>query len=135
MGMLNSVEMRCPFLNPKLIQYFLSLKPSILYDQKLNKGKIPIRNLARNQIPKKIVEDLEKKGFVSDFDQELNSRKFYFNLKKTVNSKKSFTSKFLSKKTINLILEDHYLEKDDYTYLIWRIFALENWYKNFFKII
>ena len=39
MGMLNSVEMRCPFLNPKLIQYFLSLKPSLLYDQNLNKGK------------------------------------------------------------------------------------------------
>ena len=61
MGMLNSVEMRCPFLNPKLIQYFLSLKPSLLYDQNLNKGKIPIRNLAKNQIPKKIVEDLEKR--------------------------------------------------------------------------
>ncbi len=62
-GMINSVEMRSPFIRPKLMQYFLSLKSTVFFNEKHNEGKLPIRNLSKNQIPQNIIKNIEKKRF------------------------------------------------------------------------
>ena len=132
-GMLNSIEMRCPFLKPKLMSAFLSLKKSYLFNMNLKKGKLILRNLSKNQIPKNLIEDNDKKGFVSDFENELNTKEFHLKIYKLVNFKNSFTNDYLSSKEVNKVIEKHYSKSEDFSYLIWRIFALEIWYKNFFK--
>ncbi len=132
-GMLNSIEMRCPFLKPKLMSAFLSLKKSSLFNMNLKKGKLILRNLSKNQIPKNLIEDKDKKGFVSDFENELNTKKFYLKIYKLVNLQNSFTNNYLSLKEVNKVIEKHYSKSEDFSYLIWRIFALEIWYKNFYK--
>lgn len=131
-GMLNSIEMRCPFLKPKLMNVFLSLKQSLLFNMKLKKGKLILRSLSKNQIPQNLINDKEKKGFVSDFENELNTKKFNLQINNLVNFKNSFTKNYLSIKVVNKIIEKHYNKSEDFSYLIWRIFALEIWYKNFF---
>ena len=99
----------------------------------LKKGKLILRNLSKNQIPKNLIEDKDKKGFVSDFENELNTKKFYLKIYKLVNFKNSFTNNYLSLKEVNKVIEKHYSKSEDFSYLIWRIFALEIWYKNFYK--
>lgn len=134
-GFLNSIELRCPFLYPKLVETFINLPFSSLYNKKNKKGKMIIRKLSKGFIPNEVSNYEKKLPFPTNFSYEIDSVGFKKILYNLINSRKSFTRNYLSFSVISKIFEKHYSKKENYSYLIWRIFSLEIWYKNFFKII
>ena len=121
--MMNSLELRLPFLNDKVVDFGNSLK----LEEKIQnrKGKLILRNLLSNYIPKTLF-DRDKTGFHvplgSWFKNELKGL-----VEKTIYNKKIKNINFLDHNLIDKIWKDHLSGKSNNQNKIWTILVLEMW--------
>ena len=128
-SMANSLEIRSPFVDHKLIEYILSVK-SKGYTETINKKK-PLKKFLSDNFDKKFLSR-QKMGFAVPLESWIKGslRDEIFN---TLNNKHSFVNQELNYKTHNLFDK---LEKGQKSYKnrIWKLYVLEKniqKYKNF----
>ena len=118
-SMLNSLEVRSPFLDKSIMEFSSSLKKEF----KINGStKYILRALSKNKLPKKII-NRKKHGFAIPLATMLRT-----NLKEkvytTLMSRNAKIHAFTSKKTLQDILEKHY-DGHDNRKIIWSLYILE----------
>ncbi|MCL2865722.1 MAG: asparagine synthase (glutamine-hydrolyzing) [Lachnospiraceae bacterium] len=132
MGMANSLEVRVPFLDKKVLDLALTLP--LAYKVQPPRTKVALRAAANRMIPEKTAQK-KKLGFPIPTRVWLREDKYY----KMV--KESFTSdsaqKFFHSEKLVQLLEDHKTgkhknEKTDNSRKIWTIYIFLVWYERFF---
>lgn len=129
MGMANSLEVRVPLLDHKLIEFALAM-PS---RYKLNnlKTKYLLKKVMNNRLPKKIIYG-KKKGFsiplarwlVEDFSGLVSKY-----LSKEIVKKRGY----FNHEYITCLYNEHLSSKRDNSKLIWALLCFEIWYNKYFK--
>ncbi|MFH1282769.1 MAG: asparagine synthase (glutamine-hydrolyzing) [bacterium] len=127
MSMANSLEIRSPFYDHRIIKFSQNL-PDSLKVHNLN-TKYILKKLMKNKLPKRIFR-VPKRGFTVPLAQWLTTR-----LKNTcldllsasnVNSTKLFNHKYIEK-----LISDHFSRKKDNNRKIWTLMSFMQWYKNY----
>lgn len=130
-GMKNSVEIRTPYLAPDLITYVNSLPMDEKYNKHTNTTKFILKKIFNKKIENKIVHQ-EKTGFPSDMLSWISENRMKTNIIELLTNNNSFSQNYLNGKSIKSILSSHYDGKYNYSTLVWMLYALEIWHKQFF---
>ena len=137
-GMANSIEIRVPFLSPKLIEVINNYPINEKFNKKEKITKYILKKALNSILDKKLLKG-KKKGFVSDFYSYLFDKRIKDCLLKLINKKNSFANLYLNIKEVKNIIDMHFSKRKDFHVLIWRFFSLEIWYnqinQKFFKRI
>jgi asparagine synthase (glutamine-hydrolysing) len=122
-----SVEVRSPFLDYRIVEFARKLPVEYKYDRG-NKKKI-IKDILSEYIPQEVF-DQPKKGFAVPISYWLKNE-----LKNDVIEK--LNDDFLNKipnldvEKFKLKMKLFYDDKYDYSYIVWRLYVLALWYKEF----
>lgn len=127
MGMANSLEVRVPFLDKKVME----LAETLPLEYKVNapKTKIALRAAADRVIQKKTAEK-KKLGFPIPIRVWLREDKYYNRVKEMFHSKEA--EKFFHVDYLNRLLEEHKAQKHDNSRKIWTVYIFLIWYERFF---
>lgn len=126
-SMAYSVEVRSPFLDYRIVEYARTLPVNFRYDNGLKK-KI-IRDILSEYIPEKIYNQ-PKRGFAVPISDWLKNE-----LKQDVLEK--LNDDFLQKvpnldvEKFQFKMKQYFDGKYNYSYLVWRLYVLSLWYKEF----
>lgn len=121
-SMQNSIEMRSPFIDYRLMEFAFSIPVKHKLDNAVTK-KI-LRELFKDKIPGSIINNPKKIGFVTPFDNWMDNGKIKSLTDDLINSE-SFNNKsiFNSKK-----IKDIFNNKNKFTqFPYWRVINLELW--------
>lgn len=127
MGMANSLEVRVPFLDKKVME--LSEKLPLKYKVNAPKTKIALRAAADRVIRSKTAEK-KKLGFPIPIRVWLREEQYYNRVKTMFNTKEA--AQFFDLKYLNQLLEEHKCEKHDNSRKIWTVYIFLIWYDRFF---
>lgn len=127
MGMANSLEVRVPFLDKKVMELAETLPVS--YRVKAPKTKIALRAAADRVIPRKTAEK-KKLGFPIPIRVWLREEKYYARVKEAFQSKEA--GLFFNQKYLNRLLDEHKNGKYDNSRKIWTVYIFLIWYDRFF---
>jgi len=132
LSMLNSIEVRYPFLDNNLIELFISLND----EKKIYRGwtKYIFRKTFEKLLPKEITWRKDKNGFSTDFEEKINNQyyyeyliKYYFNDNAVI-----FNEKIINKEYFLNIFKKFY--KSNHKRLsskkIFSIISLEEWLRS-----
>ena len=132
LSMLNSVEVRYPFLDNNLIELFISLPT----EKKLHKGwtKYIFRKTFEKFLPKNITWRKDKNGFSTDFDEKIKNQ-YYFNylIENYFNDNAIiFKEKIIKKESFHHDFKNFYKlnNKRLSTKKIFSLISLEEWLQN-----
>lgn len=125
MSMANSLEVRVPYLDRKVIEYASKL-PSI-YKIVGNETKYAFRKVAKEELADKVA-DKKKLGFPVPIREWLKEDDVYQEVKNMFLESEYF---FKPKKIIKL-LDDHKAGKRDNSRKIWTIYTFLVWYQEYF---
>lgn len=127
MGMANSLEVRVPFLDKKVME----LAETLPLEYKVNapKTKIALRAAADRVIQKKTA-DKKKLGFPIPIRVWLREEQYYNRVKEMFNSKEA--AQFFDLVYLNRLLEEHKAKKHDNSRKIWTVYIFLIWYERFF---
>lgn len=126
-SMINSLEMRVPYLDHKLVEFMFSLPPAL----RLNnfKSKYILKNTARNILPKNII-NRRKKGFGIPLafwiNDKLKSLILDVLAKDKIKKEGLFNYRF-----IEVLLKRHFSNKEDNHKRIWTLFMFELWLEEY----
>ena len=133
--MASSIEARVPFLDHKVVEFAYNLPSEYklkgnTYNFSSSNEKYILRKVAERYLPQEAVWR-KKRGFMLPMGQVLDSD--ISKVKDYMFSKDSISSKLLSKKQVeNLFIESPIgIMKMQKEYLIWRLFLLEVWKKEY----
>lgn len=121
-SMTHALELRCPFLSPKVVELALNLPSNYKIDSSRNKP-ILIDSMS-DSIPD-FISKQPKRAFNPPIQELI--RKNYKILHEYLLSKNSLTSTLVSKQFINEELEKFRLGKKDNSTLLWGLASLECW--------
>lgn len=127
MSMANSLELRVPFLDKKMLE--LSTRIPTRYRASDETTKIALRKAALSQLPEKTANK-KKLGFPVPLNDWLRQDKYYNKVKKAFlsdSSKKFFVTDELMK-----LLDDHKEGKAHNMQKIWSFYTFIVWYDKFF---
>ena len=127
MGMANSLEVRVPFLDKKVMELAQTLP--LEYKVDAPKTKIALRAAADRVIQKKTAEK-KKLGFPIPIRVWLREEKYYNRVKEMFNTKEA--AEFFNLNYLNRLLEEHKAEKHDNSRKIWTVYIFLIWYDRFF---
>ena len=127
MGMANSLEVRVPFLDKKVME--LAEKLPLEYKVNAPKTKIALRAAADRVIQKKTA-DKKKLGFPIPIRVWLREEPYYNRVKEMFNSKEA--AEFFDLVYLNHLLEEHKTKKQDNSRKIWTVYIFLIWYDRFF---
>ncbi|MAJ24463.1 MAG: asparagine synthase (glutamine-hydrolyzing), partial [Rickettsiales bacterium] len=130
-GMKNSIEIRTPYLAPELVAYVNSIPIAEKYNKHTNTTKFILKKIFKNKIDDKIVHQ-EKTGFPSDMLSWISENRMKTNIIELLTSNNSFSQNYLNGKSIKSILSSHYEGQHNFSTLVWMLYALEIWHKQFF---
>lgn len=127
MGMANSLEVRVPFLDKKVME----LAETLPLEYKVNapKTKIALRAAADRVIRSKTAEK-KKLGFPIPIRVWLREEKYYSRVKAMFQTKEA--QQFFDLKYLNRLLEEHKAGKYDNSRKIWTVYIFLIWYDRFF---
>lgn len=128
MGMANSVEVRVPFLDKKVMKLSESLP--LEYKVQAPRTKVALRMAADKVIRKKTAEK-KKLGFPIPIRVWLRDPKYYERVKTMFNSEAS--EKFFDTDYLNRLLREHIEQKHDNSRKIWTVYIFLIWYERFFS--
>ncbi|MDP2939635.1 MAG: asparagine synthase (glutamine-hydrolyzing) [Candidatus Omnitrophota bacterium] len=127
MSMANSLELRVPFCDHKLIE----LLSSISFNEKLKGFKLKslFRKTIKDLLPSEILNK-RKQGFMVPLADWLREdlREFVFEVLSEDNIKKR---KFFNPKAVNSLIKNHFNGTQVNTHQIWALFILELWCRKF----
>ena len=132
LSMLNSVEVRYPFLDFNLIKLFVSLN----IEKKLYKGwtKYIFRKTFEKFLPKKIAWRKDKNGFSTDFEEKIKNKYYYDYLIKNYFNEDAivFREKIIEKEIFLKLFKNFYKSNDSRLSpkKIFSIISLEEWLQN-----
>ncbi|MEF9946426.1 MAG: asparagine synthase (glutamine-hydrolyzing) [Lachnospiraceae bacterium] len=127
MGMANSLEVRVPFLDKKVLELAETLP--LHYKVRAPKTKVALRAAADKVIRKKTAEK-KKLGFPIPIRVWLREEKYYQIVKEQFVSKAA--QEFFDIKYLNKLLEEHKEGKYDNSRKIWTVYIFLLWYDRFF---
>lgn len=125
MSMANSLEVRVPYLDRKVIEYASKLPSK--YKIVGNETKYAFRKVAKEELADKVA-DKKKLGFPVPIREWLKEDDVYQEVKNIFLESEYF---FKPKKIIKL-LDDHRAEKRDNSRKIWTIYTFLVWYQEYF---
>jgi asparagine synthase (glutamine-hydrolysing) len=121
-SMLNSLEVRVPFLDFRLVPLVLSLPDK--YKIRGLKTKWFLKNYAENYIPRNII-NRKKQGFSVPLAKWIKEKKMIQNY---LTQKKYFNHGFINFETTNSMLRNLIADKSDYSRTLWLIFVFNLWW-------
>ena len=127
MSMTNSLEVRVPFLDKKIIEFSTTLIPE--YGIKHKTSKLILRRLLHKFVAKEITE-LPKKGFSVPIKKWLKNE-LKEDFIKTVLDKPFYGKEFIDKKVLDSLITDFYKgNKNINPWGIWHLYAWQKWAQN-----
>lgn len=126
-SMANSLELRVPFLDKKVLE----LASTIPLDCRVNTKttKLALRKAAEKTLPKRTA-DKDKLGFPVPIRVWLKEEKYYNRVQDAFLSENA--QKFFDTKRLIKMLDDHKAGKADLSRKIWTVYTFLVWYKEFF---
>lgn len=126
-SMANSLELRVPFLDKKVLE----LASTIPLDCRVNTKttKLALRKAAEKTLPKRTA-DKDKLGFPVPIRVWLKEEKYYNRVRDAFLSENA--QKFFDTKKLIKMLDDHKADKADLSRKIWTVYTFLVWYKEFF---
>lgn len=121
-SMLNSLEVRVPFLDHRLVSLVLSLPQD--YKIKGLKTKFLLKNIAKNFIPKKII-NRSKKGFTVPIARWIKENKW---LAKYLTKEKYFGHNLMDRDYVQDLFKHHINNKEDNSRKLWLVFIFNYWW-------
>ncbi len=128
MGMANSLEVRVPFLDKKVMELAQTLP--IQYKVEAPRTKIALRAAADRVIRKKTA-DKKKLGFPIPIRVWLREEKYYNRVKAMFESE--IATLFFDSQYLIRMLDEHKKEKQDNSRKIWTVYIFLIWYQRFFE--
>jgi asparagine synthase (glutamine-hydrolysing) len=123
MSMANSIELRVPFLDYRLVE-FASTIPS-KYKVNKGQGKYVLKKMVEGLLPESIIYR-KKMGFPTPlklmFQNEMKDYAFDLLL-----NSNAIIHQYFDKNTIQLLLEQHAQSKNDHHRVLWQLVVLEEW--------
>jgi len=116
-SMSNSLEVRVPFLDSKLVEYFMSLSPDCFLEKGIQKPLLQL--ILAPKIPTSILQR-KKQGFVGP-------DKFYMDIKIYEDALKNGC--LINEEVINSDYLNRKIIEKDY-WRLWKLFVLESWWAN-----
>lgn len=117
-----SIESRVPFLDYRVVEFGLNLKPEHL----MNKGvrRYLYRKALEKRLPKEVSERKDKLGYPTPFASwTKNSLKNY--ITDTLLNSSANINKYLDSSQLNEMLRAHFSGEKDFSWNIWRFLSLE----------
>ncbi len=128
MSMANSLELRVPFLDRKIIEIARQIPREFRVTPK--NTKLALRKAALRRMPKQVA-DKKKLGFPVPIRIWLKDEKYFCLVRKKFKSK--IASEFFNVNRILKLLEAHKKGKKDNSRKIWTIYTFLVWYEQFFE--
>lgn len=126
-SMYNSLEVRAPFLDVKVVEFLNSLPKN--YKIKGFNGKRLLKELMRDKLPNEII-DRPKKGFGIPVSlwlrNELKDTMEHYLSEERINKQGIFNYSY-----INQLKKEHLALKHNHRKLLWNLLVFEMWYDNF----
>lgn len=129
MSMANSLELRVPFLDKKMLELAVTLPTKHRIDGNIT--KVALRAAALRQLPEKTAHK-KKLGFPVPLNDWLRQDEYYERVKAAFLS--DIADKFFQKDAILALLEDHKQGKALNMKKIWTIYTFILWYEQFFVL-
>ena len=126
-SMLNSLEVRVPFLDHKLVECCAKI-PNSFKIKRLRKKHI-FRKAVKNYLPKEIFE-LRKQGFTAPMTSWIRNDLKEFVIKNTIGVD-SESHNLFNKNFVHKIVDDHLLGKQINDKLIWSILIFNKWHQKY----
>ncbi|MFC2171019.1 asparagine synthase (glutamine-hydrolyzing) [Acidobacteriota bacterium] len=124
-SMLNSLEVRCPFADHKLVEYMFTLPPA--FKMRGLKTKYILKRIANRHLPSEIV-NRPKKGFGIPvghwFRNELKD------FASSVLFSTGVEKDFINKKYVEQLWEEHQRGKKDNRKMLWNLFIFRLWHSH-----
>lgn len=127
MSMANSLELRVPFLDKKMLELAVTLPTQYRVDGNIT--KVALRAAALRQLPEKTAHK-KKLGFPVPLNDWLRQDEYYERVKKAFSSE--IADKFFQTDAIMALLENHKQGKALNMKKIWTIYTFILWYEQFF---
>jgi asparagine synthase (glutamine-hydrolysing) len=124
-SMAGSLEARVPFLDHNLVEYGLSLAPSV--NLKGRKVKAALAESLKNIVPK-FVLNREKMGFTAPLDEWIRQIPLD-TLEKRILSEHLLSENIFNALHLRQLLNDHHKRKTNNGVLIWAILILEAFFR------
>jgi len=124
---LASLELRSPFLNPKIAEFVFSL-PSEFRLKGLT-TKYILKQAVADLLPKKII-NRPKKGFGAPIAQWIN-KELKSSISEKLNLSRIKKQGIFNPQTIEQLVEEHWNRKKDNRMKIWSLFMFQLWYDNY----
>lgn len=129
MSMANSLELRVPFLDKKMLELAVTLPTKHRIDGNIT--KVALRAAALRQLPEKTAHK-KKLGFPVPLNDWLRQDEYYERVKAAFSSE--IADKFFQKDAILALLEDHKQGKALNMKKIWTVYTFILWYEQFFVL-
>ncbi len=124
-GMMNSLEVRSPFLDHKLAEYVYNLPDEYKTNDVMYKRIL--KDLLGEVMPKEFVHR-RKQGFGAPVKKWLRSGGFKAEVQKTLGSPQAEVFSLLNKPVVDKMLHHFFEEgRDEHNYQIWVLYCLEVW--------
>ncbi len=129
MSMANSLELRVPFLDKKMLELAVTLPTKQRVDGNIT--KVALRAAALRQLPEKTARK-KKLGFPVPLNDWLRQDEYYERVKEAFSGE--IADKFFQKDAILALLENHKQGKALNMKKIWTIYTFILWYEQFFVL-
>lgn len=126
-SMANSLEVRSPFLDHKLMEFAAKLPPE--YKMRRTVKKYILKKAVKDLIPQKNI-DRRKMGFAVPVGKWLRGELKDF-LRETLLSKTSLRRGYFKPPVIKTMVEQHISMRKDYSFQLWALLMLELWHRKF----
>ncbi|MCK4641804.1 MAG: hypothetical protein KAU06_10735, partial [Candidatus Marinimicrobia bacterium] len=124
MSMGNSLEVRVPFLDHRIVEFASSLP--VDFKIKGKTGKYVLRNLMKRYLPKEIIKK-PKRGFSPPIKEWLKNELREYCQDALLSS--NVLNQYFNKGKIEKLLNEHYAGKRDFQYQIWTLLVFAQWMK------
>ncbi len=121
-SMLNSLEVRVPFLDYRLVPLVLSLPPK--YKLRCFKTKWLLKQIASKYIPANII-NRRKRGFTVPVSRWIKQSEF---IKSVLTKREYFSHNQLSYEYVQKLLQEHLERKADNARKLWLVFVFNYWW-------
>lgn len=129
MSMANSLELRVPFLDKKMLELSTRIPTRFRADCKTETTKKALRSAAIKQLPERTANK-KKLGFPVPLSDWLREEKYYNKVKEAFQSE--IAEKFFVTKELMKLLDDHKEGKALNMQKIWSFYTFIVWYEQFF---
>lgn len=129
MSMANSLELRVPFLDKKMLE--LSLRIPTRYRAHDEVTKVALRSAAIKQLPERTANK-KKLGFPVPLNDWLREDKYYNKVKTAFQSE--ISEKFFNTDALMRLLDEHKSGKNGNMQKIWSFYSFILWYEQFFVL-